>query len=208
MITSRAFGQTEGFGYGTILGIGQANVNSDGLPQNSSKISFTGGVTSCYKFNNLFGLTLDITAVSKGAKNSGTEKGGGVFSGDQKYNENFTFVDLDIPLMAKFCIGSEKININLLGGVSMNFNLLATGSRTYENSSYNDNNGYSGRQLSGINTTNLGYTAGLGITAMATPDNFYFIHLRTNGPLNEFGSIAGHKAYHQNFNITFGYLFY
>jgi hypothetical protein len=198
--------QEGGFGYGTVLGIGQASVKSDGLPNATSKIAFTGGVATSFKFNKAFGLTLDITGVSKGAKTQGVEQGG-IAGPDQKYTETYTLVDLDIPVMAKAYIGSDRLNLNIMGGVGMNFNLLAFSNRVYEDAGYNEDNGYTGRQLTGINTTNLSYTVGLGLTARAV-DNYYFIHLRTTGPLNSFGTINGNSAYHNNFNITFGYLFY
>lgn len=198
--------QESGFGYGAVFGVGQAGIQSDGLPNASSKIAFTGGVATSYKFNRMFGLTLDITGVSKGARSAGSETSG-FPSQTYTYNETYTMVDLDIPVMAKLYLGSDKLSLNAMGGVGMNFNLLAFSNRVYDNSNYDADNGYTGKQLQGINTTNLSYTAGLGITAQAA-DNYYFIHLRMTGPLNSFGTINSLSAYHNNFNITFGYLFY
>ncbi|MBS3913857.1 MAG: outer membrane beta-barrel protein [Bacteroidetes bacterium] len=204
-ISCHVFAQEHGFGYGTILGIGQNTIKCDGLNGATPKVGFTAGMATSYKFNKMFGLSLDITGVTKGVKAKGSEV---TFpSQTHNYQENYTFIDLDIPVMAKLYLGSDRINLNAMGGVGMNFNLVAISSRTYDESDYNSDNGYSGKQLQDINPTNLSYTAGVGITAKSA-ENYYFIHLRLTGPLSELGKINGNTAFHSNFNITFGYLFY
>lgn len=65
--------QESGFGYGAILGVGQANIQTSGLASPQPKISFTAGVTTSYKFNRYLGIGLDITGVSKGTKVTGSE---------------------------------------------------------------------------------------------------------------------------------------
>lgn len=197
--------QDNGFAYGTILGIGQTQVRCDGLSNSAAKVGFTAGFASAYKFNRFFGLTLDITGNTKGFKTNGSEY---TFpSQEHKYTENYTFVDVDVPVMAKLYLGSDRLNVNLMAGLSMNFNVLAVSTRTFDESGYNNDNGYSGKSVSGIDPVNTAYTAGVGLTARAA-ENYYFIHLRTVGPLSAFGKINNNSAYHSGFNITFGYLFY
>lgn len=199
--------QETGFGYGGILGIGQANIRTDGLSSPQPKISFTGGVTTSYKFNKNLGLGLDITGVTKGAKVSGSEKAG-FPSQTYNYQETYTMLDLDIPVVLRAYIGSDNLNLNIMGGAGMNFNLLAFSSRVYEDASYDADNGYRERALTGINTTNLSYTFGLGLTAKAGSGDYYFIQAKTNGPLSSMGRINGSDATHNSLTITFGYLFY
>lgn len=202
-----ANGQESGFGYGAILGVGQANIQTAGLASPQPKISFTAGVTTSYKFNRHLGIGLDITGVSKGTKITGSEKSG-FPAQTYTYQESYSMIDIDMPLLLRGYIGNDKLSLNVMGGAGMNFNVLAFSNRVYDDASYDADNGYRQKNLSGINATNLSYTFGLGLTAKAAAGNYYFVQARTTGPLNSMGTINGSEARHNSLNITFGYLFY
>lgn len=198
--------QSSGFGIGTVLGVGQATMHAPGLGTINPKIQFTAGATTCYKFNSFFGLGLDIVGTSKGGSYNGSENAG--FPSQQyTFKETYTMVDLEVPLMAKFFIGNDNLSFNAMAGPSMNFNIIATSTRVYDDANRNSNYGYTAKNLNGINPTNFGYTYGVGLMARSG-SNYYFVNLRRNGPLGPFGQLNGQNATHSGFNLTFGYLFY
>ncbi len=201
--TYSAFAQ---LGIGSVVGIGQADMKAPGLGAVDPKIAFTVGASSCYRFNPLFGLGLDVVGTSKGGVFNGSEKAG---FPSQTYNfkETYTLVDLEVPLIARLYLGNDNLSFNALAGAGMNFNIFAASSRVYSDANRNDNYGYTGQSLSGINPTNLSYTYGLGITAKAR-ENYYYVNVRSNGPLTSLGTINGQEAQHHSFSLTFGYLFY
>lgn len=193
-------------GIGSLIGIGQTSMTAPGLGTVEPKLQFTAGATSCYRFNRFFGLGLDITGTSKGGYYNGSEKAG-FPSQTYQYKETYTLIDLEVPIVARLFIGNDNLSFNALAGTGMNFNLYAASKRVYSDESYNNNHGYTGANLNGINPTNLSYLYGLGITARAR-DNYYYVNVRINGPLNAFGKFNGQNATYHGFSLVFGYLFY
>lgn len=199
--------QFDGFKYGGRFGIGQARINEAELGDQRGKLALSGGITSTYYFSKTFGLQADFLFTSKGSRASGEEVVQGFFGTTRfQYEEIYRMFYLEVPVTARLAFGSENFLVKFYGGPSINFNLLGTQSRTYEDPDYNDDHGFTDREINGLELLEGAGVYGTGFE-VAADEGIFFLDIRNTIAFSSFGIINGRKAFNNYFVIGVGYLY-
>ncbi len=191
------YAQDKGFYYQSRIGIGQSTFRPGDVSDQSGKVSFNLGIGGVYQFNRIFGLTAEGLFVSKGTRVRGEEAA--LFPNpSRKYEDAYRLFYIEIPLMAKINIPlSSQMSVKVFGGPSMNFNLLGTYSRDYDQS---DNDDIHDRKVNGLNVIEQSLVYGAGIDILSGSSALYSIDVRMSNAISSFGDI-----YDEQNNVISGY---
>jgi hypothetical protein len=202
-----SYSQSEGLRIGATGGIGQSKIHNSSLPDNS-KLSALGGISYSYQFNKFLGLYGNVLYVSKGAKIDSYDRINWFFGyTDYSYHRKISISTIEIPIMPKISYGFNKFYFKGFIGPSFNFILSAKDEKTYDDSSYNKDNGYSKKDLTGASVMEFSLVFGGGVDVEVSGDDVFFLEFRDNVGLSNFASINGMDSQNRNFNICVGYLF-
>lgn len=202
--------QESGFHYGGRFGIGESSMTINGKSGMSSKLSFSGGVATCYQFNSIVGITADFLFTSKGAKAKGSVTQNDLFGNPRSYaySEQFNLFYAELPVAAKLSIPlRDDFFIKGFAGPSMNFKLLGMETREYDDESFNANNGYYGRELKNLETIEYSIVYGAGIDVVSKDNRIFFLDFRLSNALGHAGTINYQSVRNNYFMISAGYLF-
>lgn len=203
------YAQEPGFHYGARFGLGESFFKPTDAGDVESKLLIMGGVASNYQFNDFFGLTADFLIASKGARLSSFTTEKDVFSNDVNYyyRDRYDFIYAEIPVMAKFSIGFGDFKVKAFGGPTANFKLIAVEQRTYEDSDYNEENGYSSRSMDGVDVLEYGVVYGAGVDVITGNEQIVFLDFRVNNSLSSFAKVNGENPKNIYYAISAGYMF-
>lgn len=198
----------DGFHYGGRLGLGTSTLSGSSIANPGSKLSFTGGVSGIYFFNDNMALSADFLVNTKGGENSGQIQDGADLWGNPytyDYEEKFSIIDLDIPLLVRGMIGKSDFRVSGLAGVSTNFNLVALETRTYSDGSYQNSNGYQNREIASREVMHFGGVVGGGFVVNSGADDLFMLDIRYHIPFSDAFKVNDQAVQHQYFTISVGY---
>lgn len=207
--STAAFAQSPGFHKGARFSLGEATFKDFNMENatTESKLLMSGGVSVTNQFTENFGLMADVLFTSKGAKASGTTESGGAISSDKKYNDTYRLFYAELPIMAKLSVGTDNFYIKGFAGPSINFNLLGTETRVFEDPDYDRNNGYDNRPLNNLEVLEFSTVLGGGIDVINGAGQTFFVDFRVSNPLGVAGKIQGNDFKNSYFSIGIGYLY-
>lgn len=199
----------QGFHIGGRFGLGEASIVSQGLRNVSPKLAISGGVASNYQFNKYIGLNVDLLLSSLGARNQDAEARSDLWGGTVKYayKERFDLLYAEVPLTGQLNIWFGDFFIRGYAGPGLNFKLLAMQTREYEDPDFNDQNGYTGKDIYETNNISSSMIYGLGIGAADKEDRIFFLDFRLNRSMSSLGKINSNTAFSNYYCISAGYLF-
>lgn len=208
LFAKNANAQETGFHYGARFGLGESKLISEGIDQSNGKLLLSGGFTSTYQLTDFLGIGADLLVTSKGDKTQGTYTSSGITSNSYAYTENFSMIYTEVPVTGKLSIPITK-NLYLKGfaGPSMNFNLLSSSTRQYDNQNYNEENGYVNKPLNGTEVIEYSIIYGAGFDVIDNNQKMYFLDLRISKPISALGEINGESASNKYMNVSAGYMF-
>ena len=193
-------------GLGTSFGLGTTQLNGDGIKNASSNLAWHVGANAQYQLGTYFAINSGAILQKKGGKNEGVERAGTIPQ-DYKYSESFNLIDVQVPIHLQVHLPLGKMKVLAYGGPDLNFNVLGLESRTYENNSYNDNNGYQNTAMTNLEVFNFGISYGLGLSAETSAGDEYFLKFGMSTGLNSVGKINNQEAKHQIAQVSLGYIF-
>jgi hypothetical protein len=202
------FAQSPGFKKGARFSLGEASFkdfNHDNITTDS-KLLMSGGVSVSNQFTENFGLMADVLFTSKGAKGSGTTNVG-AFGSEEKFDDTYRLFYAELPIMAKISVGADNFYIKGFAGPSINFNLLGTETRVFENGNVDNNEGYRDRQLNDLEVIEFSTVIGGGIDVVNSVGQAFFVDLRLSSPISSLGKIQGATPSNSYFSIGVGYLY-
>lgn len=202
-----SFSQTEKFRYGARFALGESNISGPDLGEEHGKLALSVGLASVYQFTTFFGMEADVFFVSKGTRITYEQ----VIvqndtSGTFQYEETYNLHSVQVPIMPKLSFGFENFFVKFFGGPGLNFNVLGTISREYEDNGIAEENNFDAKKIYKIIFLNFSAIAGAGFD-VETPEGIFSIDFRQNVPLGPFGKINGKEAENIYFTIGLGYLF-
>lgn len=193
------------FKYGVRFGIGQSEFKNSSLQNQQGKLSLSAGLTATYLFNEYVGLGVDALFVSKGSKNTADTTVKGALGGSTQYtyHEVYRLFYAEIPLLAKVRFGSGNFHFQLFAGPGINFNLLGTSSRSYDDAGFDEQNGYNDIQVNNLNVIESSFTYGAGVDIRTKDNRAFYLDIRKSTGLSGFAtSPVGRNDY---FSIGVGY---
>lgn len=208
------FSQSRGTRFGAQAGIGQAwfsttdrgnvfnNINA------TPKLFFGAGLGASHQFTPWFGLTSNVLFTSKGQSFTGEEKGVADVFGytpTYTYEETYRMLYTEIPVMAKVSAGFNNFYVKAFAGPSIGFNLRSVQQRAYNDQHYNDEHGFV-RAIHPSQIAELAVVAGVGFDVELKDEQVFFLDMRVNNALNNWGKINNQSAYNNYFSINIGYL--
>lgn len=202
-----AIAQFDGFKYGARFGIGRATINEAAIGDQTGKLALSGGITSAYYFNKTFGLQADFLFTSKGSRASGQEVVQGFFGSTTfNYEETYRMYYLEVPVTGRVAFGTDNFLVRFYGGPSLNFNLLGTQTRIYEDPDYNEDQGFYDRRIAGLELVEGAGVFGTGFE-VAGDEGIFFLDIRNVMAFTPFGRVNGQDAYNNYFVVGVGYLY-
>ncbi|MBX9853683.1 MAG: PorT family protein [Cytophagaceae bacterium] len=201
-------GQSPGLALGGHFGIGQAKISKANINNQTGRLALQGGLSLNYQFVKNFGLYGNILFSGKGSRASGNDVqstffGNKEFPFEQKYNLYY----IEIPVMAKLSLGINNFYFKAFAGPSINFNVKGTESKIYEDKDYHEQNGYSDREIQGLNLMEYSFCYGGGIDVEIAQQSIFFLEVRNNIGMNTFGKINNLDAFNQYFGLGLGILY-
>jgi len=199
-------GQQKGFYYGYRFGIGESKLDFKGVSTGSTKLMFTGGLTTNYQFGKVLGVGADFMFTSKGGRMRGaniiTE---GETTTMNYYNDKYSLFYFEIPITAKLSIPLNKsFSIHALAGPSINFKLLGLETREYDNTTFNHLHGYENQEIKTLETIENSFVYGIGAEVSARNNKIFFLDFRKNNSRNPIGYINNHQVKSSYFLISVG----
>lgn len=209
LTTLKTEAQEKGFHYGARFGIGESNLNIEGITTEKGKLALSGGAATSYQFGEIFGITADFLFTSKGATAEGTTQEETLFGTQTyKYTDKYNLFYAELPITGKLSIPiGDDFFLKAYSGPSMNFNLLALESRIYDNTDYHQDNGYFDREMKDLETIEYALIYGVGVDIISKDDRIFFLDVRSSGALTPVGNINGRSAKSNYFLISAGYMF-
>lgn len=207
IISFNLFAQSEGLRYGARFGIGESRFTKESLSAQQGKLSFNTGLAANYQFFENFGLTLDALFVSKGTKAQGSVTRS-TFTGTREiqFEETYRMFYAEIPLMAKASVGFNNFYLKAFAGPSLNFNLLSTYSRDYDDPDETD---ISDEQMKNLEVMEQTIVYGVGFEVEMADHELFFLDFRNSTGLSSFGKVTstGEDGYSSYFSIGIGYMY-
>lgn len=200
------FGKAQGLKIGTRISLGQSNFAGHLL--NSTGRLYAGfGASADYQFNHWFGIASDAMLLKKGAYEVGTYQSNDVLKSKYNYTENYKFFQAELPVMAKLRIGSEHFAFKAFAGPCIAFNLASVSTRTYDNQSYNNDNGYVNKPLESMNVFEESIIYGIGLEVKSNRNEVLFLDFRNNNGISPIGKINGQNLYTKYSVLSIGWMF-
>lgn len=198
--------QTPGFRMGGMFGVGESRIKSEGITNETGKLALTAGMTMTYQFSKNFGIYANALFTTKGTKSAGVERVSGIFTyTDYSYMRRFSLYYIEIPVMPKVSVGLKNFHLKAFAGPSLNFNILAKEDKEYDNQAYNNDYGYSGRNLPGVNVLEYSLVYGGGIDVEVSNRDLLFLEVRASTGITHLGSINGQDATNKYLMVGLGY---
>lgn len=206
-IQSDVFAQK--FHIGSRIGLGETSMLTDFYPEDpKGQIDFQAGGSALVMLNQNLGLSADLLFNYHTAKANGVDTVKGVVNDSYySYANQFKFFNLQVPLQLRFTGGSNKLHPYATGGVAINFSLISLESKTYDNSSYNDDHGYSDMQFQDMNPISFQYVGAIGLLIDTEMEKSYFIELKYQGPFTDAGTLGNQPLSFRTISLGGGYYF-
>lgn len=203
-----SFSQSEGFRIGARFGLGESRFSGmTSTAQMEEKLSLSGGISASQQFTNNFGLMMNALFVNKGAMVKGTTYTDPDFFGNRRaytYTDDLSLFYAEVPVMAKVSVGFKNFHIKAFAGPSVNFHLFGIQTRTYQDQTYNDNNGFEAR-MKDNDITEFAGVYGIGFEAETKDNQLFYLDLRFSNAFDSFRTIEGRNAKNQYFSVGIGY---
>ncbi|MFT4996431.1 MAG: hypothetical protein ACI9BJ_000931 [Flavobacteriales bacterium] len=210
VLATATFAQDKGFYYGTRFSLGESDLLGGQLENTTGKLFWQVGAASAYQFTENIGLTADFLLSGKGTKNNDeVTSSGGVF-GDRtyKYDEKVSLLSGDVPIAMKFSVNIQKLYLKVYGGPSVNFQFAGFHTREYEDANYNDENGFDNKEITSLETMNLGWVYGAGVDVKSGDGRLFFLDFRLGNSPKSIASINGKGVRNSYMGLSAGYLFH
>ncbi len=200
--------QENGFHLGGRFGLGESTISSGGLPSMQPKLAMAGGLVANYQVTDNIGFNADFLLSSTGAKASGSTREPGVFGAETyySYKERYSLINVEVPFTGQLSVWMGDFFVRGYAGPGLNFNLMSTQTREYDNADYNASHGFMNRQIDTKNVWGM-MVYGAGIGARTREERTYFLDFRLNRAFSSFGMINGSSAFSHYYSITGGYVF-
>lgn len=209
LISLISMAQEQGFYYGTRFGLGESELSGGNLENPNGKLMWQVGATSVYQFSNNIGISADFLLSGKGSKNSGVTKETIITgSTDYPYTEKISLLTGDVPILGKLSFGVQNLFIKAFAGPSINFAFGGLYSREYENSNYNENNGFTNQDMNNLETMSTSLVYGIGVDVKSTDGRLFFLDLRLSNAMGSIGSLNGESLEGKYLALNVGYLFH
>ena len=198
------------FKYGTRIGLGESQLKFSGISGVSNKLALSIGIASGYQFNDIIGVSADFLFTSKGGKREGIHTTTGTLGMKQEYvyDDKYRLFYAELPLALTLRVPlKENFYLRGFAGPSINFKILGTESRAYENENFDEKNGYFNRDLEDLETIDYAYFYGLGVEIIASDDRSYFLDFRLNEPISTAGQINNIEVENKYFLISASCMF-
>ncbi|MCB0734959.1 MAG: outer membrane beta-barrel protein [Bacteroidetes bacterium] len=209
LIASATQAQQTGFYYGTRGGLGESLFEGGGIQNPTGKLLWQIGGASAYQFHKNVGVMADFLLTGRGTKANGiTEQGGLTGTKEYAFNEKVNVLSVDVPIAAKLSVGNGNFFFKAYAGYSLNFHLGGAQSRTYDDSNYNADHGFTNKELTGLETMDQGIVYGLGVDVRSGDGRLFFLELRKSQGQNPIGKLNGSNMTQQYFTLHAGYLFH
>jgi hypothetical protein len=201
--------QSPGLRIGPTFGLSQSMFAPIPGVTQEPKPAFSGGLSFSDQLNRNIGFETEVLFSNRGSLIQGTKTDGADLFGNPinyTYTDNYRLFYTDIPLLLKLSLGIGNLHFKVLGGVSANFNMFSSDTRTYDNPDYNASHGYHA-PLNHVQFFQLAAVYGLGFEAENSHNNIFSLDLRVNNDLTPFGKVDGYLAYSNWVGLHFGFLF-
>ncbi|MFT6947326.1 MAG: hypothetical protein ACJARP_001750 [Vicingaceae bacterium] len=198
------------FKYGTRIGLGESQLNFSDISGESNKLALSIGIASTYQFNDIIGVSADFLFTSKGGKRDGVETTSSAlgFNQEYEYTDKYRLFYAELPLALTLRVPlKENFYLRGFGGPSINFKVLGTEDRLFEDDNFNDRDGYSNRNLEDLETVDYSYFYGLGVEVVGNDDRSYLLDFRLNQALGTAGEINNTEVENSYFLISASCLF-
>ncbi len=201
--------QSEGFYYGTRLGLGESNIEGGMISNPTGKLMWQAGGSTVYQFSNNIGLGADFLLTGKGTKGNGeVEEGSLTGSTTYSYNDKISLLTGDVPIYVKASVGFGNIYLKVFGGPSINFNFGGLYSREFDDANYNEGNGFNNVEMKSLETIETSLMYGLGIDVKSGDGRLFFLDFRLANSLNSLGMLNGSEMNLNYLCLNAGYLFH
>jgi hypothetical protein len=204
MINKPCFSQTKGFRYGVHFGAGLAKIKNPLIQDQSGRPLFAAGFISAYQINKNVGIVAELLLTSKGSTGTGSLKH---CCASYPYEEKYKLYYAEVPVMLKGSIGLSDLHIKFFSGPSVNFNLKGTQTKIFEDTAFNNYNGFKERKIPNLNFMEFSWVIGAGFEVELEENDILFLEIRNNIGLSPLGMINGRKAYNNYLAIGLGYLY-
>ncbi len=186
VLAANVVGQDKSFFSGARFMMGSSEFskyNIDDETTVNSKIMFAAGVNANYFFTPAIGIGTDIMLNFLGSEVDGVEQGGGTLGQDRAYRDNFSFIRLELPLLAKLAIPvNDDFAFVAFGGPSFDFNLAGNHERNYDNSDSDDFD----RGIDNLESISSSFKLGAGIMVTSKSGQVFMLDARISEDLNNF----------------------
>lgn len=207
-LTLTGLAQDKGFYYGTRFTLGETSLSGGNLQNPTGKLLWQVGAASAYQFTPNIGLTADFLITGKGTKGTGSETTGGVIPQTYDYNEKINLLNGEVPIAAKLSFGIGNLYLKAYAGPSVNFNFGGFHTLTYDDNAYNDNNGFTNKEITTLETMSTSLVYGAGIDVKSGDGRLFFLDLRLSSSFEPIGTINGADIESKFVGLSAGYLFY
>lgn len=210
VLATSTFAQDKGFYYGTRISLGESNIIGGQLDNTTGKLFWQAGAASAYQFTENIGLTADFLLSGKGTKNNDEVTTSGGIWGDRtyKYDEKVSLLSGDVPIAIKFSINIQKLYLKVYGGPSVNFQFAGFHTKEYEDADYNNENGFDNKQITSLETMNLGWVYGAGFDVESSDGKLFFLDFRLGNSPKAIATINSKGVRNTYMGLSAGYLFH
>lgn len=193
--------QSKGTRLGLMFGVGKAKVDNENFLNQSGKIALGGGFGLSYQLSENFGMYGNVLFTSKGTKSTGTD-----ISSGQTYWKGLSFYAIEIPVMPKLSVRLNRFYLKAFAGPSVNFNIHTNEEKIYDDSHYNNEQGYKDQA---VDVPFLEYAVvwGGGIDAEISGKDILFVEFRKTEDLNmnAINIVNNNHYYNDYYLISVGY---
>ena len=151
-------------GLGASLSLGTSQLNGDGIQNPQNKLSWSLGGQAQYNLGKYFAVNSGVLLQNKGGKATGSESSG-IIPKKYNYEETYNLYDAQVPIHLQVHLPLGNLKLLAFIGPDLNFNILGSENRVYEDDNYNEQNGYKNSAMSNLQVFNLGLTYGVGLSA-------------------------------------------
>ena len=202
--------QEVGFHVGARFSLGTTNLDITNSSSEVGKLSFDVGVASQYVFHPNFVVGADFLIGAASSNNSGYETGSDIFGNAVQYDYEeryrLAFAEAPITVMPRLRI-KDDFYLKGIAGVAPSFFVGGVTTRTYDNSNYNDDHGYTDKSIQTIESFTLNGVFGGGIDVVHADGRTLFLEARYYNGFDSIGLLNGNSASLNRFKMSIGYTF-
>jgi hypothetical protein len=199
------------FKTGIRLGIGESELNDRSGEETNllKKLSFSGGISASYDFNEWFGLLGDVLLVNNGGRVTGQDDPNGIFGPEESFTNTYNFTYLEVPILASGRLKNGKFGLRAFVGPSINFMLKAAYQKQYDDSNADEDHGFRDETFTNkVDGTHVAVIAGMGLDIDISDRGVFFVDFRmgdfTDNLIDAIPGTGGNRYSLNYYRISFG----